>query len=160
MATFEELPLRYRIFVHTYPWRRIDPVPWTLPARSLSELTIAIVSTAGLVLPGQEPFDDSVKGGDSSYRVIPGGVEVGRLIDTHRSDAYDHSGIAADRNLGFPLDPLRALANEGLIGAVAPLHASFMGSITAPGRLVRDIAPAAVREIRAAGADAVVLVPV
>lgn len=160
MATFDELSLRHRIFVHTYRWRRNDPVPWTPFTKKLEEATVAIVSTAGLVLPDQKPFDGNVKGGDPSFRLIPADADVSTLVDTHRSDAYDHTAIAADRNLGFPLGPLRALVADGLIGGVAPQHLSFMGSITAPGRLIRDVAPDAVREIERSGADAVVLVPV
>ena len=35
---------------------------------------------------------------------------VAELEEHHRSDAFDHSGIAADRNLGLPLDRLHELA--------------------------------------------------
>ena len=68
--------------------------------------------------------------------------------------------MLADRNLAYPLDRLRALAAEGLVGAVAPRHLSFNGSITAPGRLVRDTVPQMADVLRADAVDAALLVPI
>ena len=99
-------------------------------------------------------------GGDVSYREIPAGVDVSTLVDTHRSESFDHSGIAADANLAFPLDRLRELARDGVIGSVAPRHFSFSGSITATGRLVRDTAPAIATRLVNDEVDVALLVPV
>ncbi len=82
------------------------------------------------------------------------------LIDTHRSESYDHAGVQSDPNLAFPLDRLRELAADGRIGAVAERHLSFMGSITAPGRLVNESAPAAAQHFLEDGVDVALLVPV
>ena len=160
MATTDELRAIDRIFVRAYPWRRIDPVPWAPLAKPLSACRVALVSSAGLVLPSQEPFDATVRGGDVSYREIPADCDVRALIDTHRSRSFDHSGVARDPNLAFPLDRLREIAAAGRIGAVAPRHLSFMGSITAPGRLVARTAPAAARLLDEDGVDVALLVPV
>ena len=67
MASLDELPFRYRAFLRAYPWRRVDPVPWAPLAKPLSECRLALVSSAGLVLPDQEPFDERIRGGDTSY---------------------------------------------------------------------------------------------
>jgi D-proline reductase (dithiol) PrdB len=87
-------------------------------------------------------------------------VEVARLVTSHRSRSFDRSGIQRDPNLAFPLDRLRELASRGEIGAPARRHFSFMGSITAPGRLIRETAPEVARKIREDGADWALLVPV
>jgi D-proline reductase (dithiol) PrdB len=155
-----ELPLSVRLFVKAYPWRRVDPVPWARLARPLAEARVALVSTAGLTLPSQEPFDNDVRGGDWSYREIPSDADVTTLVDSHRSSSYDHSGVHADPNLGFPLDRLRELADAGAIGAVNHRHFSLMGSITAPGRLTTRSAPAVADALAADGVDAVLLVPI
>lgn len=160
MADLAAVPLPIRMFLAAYRWRRIDPVPWTPLARPLSASRVALVSSAGLVLPGQEPFDGSVLGGDPSFRVIPGDADPAVLIDTHRSDAFDHTGLRRDQNLAFPLDRLRELAGAGRIGEVAPRHLSFMGSITAPARLIRDSAPAAAGLLVEDRVDVALLVPV
>jgi D-proline reductase (dithiol) PrdB len=160
MATIDELRATDRIFVRVYRWRRIDPVPWAPPAKPLAACRLALVSSAGLVLPSQAPFDDGVRGGDWSFRVIPADTDVRTLVDTHRSRSFDHSGVARDANLAFPLDRAHELAVAGRIGSVAPRHLSFMGSITAPGRLIRDTAPEAASLLAADGVDAALLVPV
>lgn len=160
MATVQELPLSARVFLAAYRWKRIDPVPCAPLQRPLSESKIAIVSTAGLVLPSQTPFDMNVKGGDWSSREIPSDVEVSSLIDAHRSESYDHAGVNADPNLGFPLDPLRDLEREGFIGSINHRHFSFMGSITAPSRLMQESAPPVADALAADGVDVVLLIPI
>ena len=160
MALIADLPFKYRAMMALYPWRRVQPVPCSPLNKPLAEARIAVVTTGGLVTADQVPFDNSVKGGDYSYRVIPGDVQVATLRETHRSDAFDHSGVAADRNLALPLDPVRALVARGEIGSLAPRHLSFMGSVTAPGRLIKQSAPEAAALLVADEVDLVLLVPV
>lgn len=160
MADPAELPLATRLFLRAYPWRRIDPVPFALPRKPLKEAKIALVSTAGLVLPHQPPFDDTIRGGDWSWREIPADSDVTTLLETHRSASFDHSGVRADPNLGLPLDRLHELAAEGAIGGVNHRHFSLMGSITAPARLTKESAPAVAAALEADGVDAVLLVPI
>jgi D-proline reductase (dithiol) PrdB len=160
MGDISEFSFVVRAFLKAYRWRRIDPIPWSPLRKPLAESIVAIVTTAGLVMPGQEPFDDRIKGGDSSFRVIPAATDVASLIDTHRSETFDHSGIREDPNLAFPLDRLRELERDARIGRVSKRHLSFMGSITAPGRLIRDSAPAAAELLVADSVDVALLVPV
>jgi D-proline reductase (dithiol) PrdB len=160
MATLSELSLPARAFIKTYPWRRIDPVPWTPLRRPLAESRLALVSSAGLVLPGQEPFATNLSGGDGSFREIPSDADVSRLIDTHKSKSFDHSGMHQDPNLAFPLDRARELVERGRVGLLNARHLSFMGSITAPGRLTRVHAPEAARRMVEDGVDVALLVPV
>lgn len=160
MPRINELPLWLRAVLLAYPWRRVDPVPGAPMRKPVSECRVALITTAGLVPSGEEPFDQEVRGGDVSYRVIGAGVDLITLEEHHRSSSFDHSGIAKDRNLALPLERLRELAKDRVIGEVAPRHLSFMGSITAPGRLVRETAPAAAAVLEDDGVDAVLLVPV
>jgi D-proline reductase (dithiol) PrdB len=66
----------------------------------------------------------------------------------------------SDPNLAFPVDRLRELAQSARIGSVNHRHISFMGSITAPGRLIKQTAPEAARLLAADGVDVALLVPV
>ena len=160
MGNLNEFSLPVRLFLKVYPWRRIDPVPWSPLKKPLAECRLALVSSAGFVLPGQPPFDDSIKGGDPSFRDIPSDADVSRLVDTHRSESYDHQGVRADPNLAFPIDRARELVQRRRIGAVNRRHLSFMGSITAPGRFVRDTVPPAAQLLKSDGVDVALLVPV
>ena len=160
MGEMSDFPLSIRLFLKAYRWRRIDPVPWTLLSKPLADCRLGLISSAGFVGPGDAPFDLSVRGGDPSYRVISGDIDVSRLREHHRSESFDHQGMAADPNLAFPIDRLRELVNRGRVGSLNVRHLSFMGSITSPGRFQRDVVPEAARLFEVDGVDAALLVPV
>lgn len=160
MATPSELSLGTRLFLRTYQWRRLDPTPWAPLKKPLRQATVAVVTTAGLTLPAQERFDDTARGGDWSWREIPADADVRTLVESHRSETFDHAGIQADPNLGLPLDRMHELVDEGDVGALHHRHFSFMGSITAPGRLVKRSAPEVATLLAEDGVDAVLLIPI
>ncbi len=160
MPRLDDLGFTLRTFLKAYRWRRLEPVSGVRLGRPLDRCRIALVSSAGLVAPGDPPFDEKVKGGDYGFRLISADADVQMLEEHHRSDSFDHGGIEADRNIALPLDRLRELAAAGEIGAVAPRHVSLMGSITAPGRLVKRTVPAVADLFAADGVDVALLVPV
>lgn len=160
MASFSDLSLKNRLFMATYRYRKLDPVPFARPRRLLPEARVAIVTTGAVYTPEQKPFDEELKGGDFSFREIPNGVDVSTLGIAHKSDAFDQTGFRADRNLGFPLDRLREMAARGEVGSLNGRHVSFMGSITAPGRLLTETAPAAAELLSGDGVDVALLTPV
>lgn len=160
MAQLSDLKLTYRIYMAAYRYRQFDWQPGTVLAKPLAESSIAIMTTAGLHRPDQLAFDETIKGGDWSYRELPTDVDLPSLLLAHRSDAFDHAGIERDKNLVLPLDRLRELLAEGVLGEPAPRHFSFMGSIPAPGRLVDWSAPEVAAKLHDDQVDAVLLTPV
>jgi D-proline reductase (dithiol) PrdB len=62
------------------------------------------------------------------YRVIPGDIKARDLVMTHISTNFDRTGFQRDWNVVFPLDRLKELAAEGIIGSSAAYHYSFMGA--------------------------------
>lgn len=97
-------------------------VPFTPFDKTLATATVTLVSATGVHLPDQEPFPPEDPG-DISYRVIDGGTETSSLRIAHHH--YDHSEADADPNIVFPLDTLRELVSEGVIGAVNDKHYSY-----------------------------------
>lgn len=97
-------------------------VPFTPYDKDLSSATVTLVCATGVFLADQEPFP-AEDPGDVSYRVIPREAETSdmRIVHAH----YDHSEADADPNIVFPLETLRELAAEGVIGAVNDKHYSF-----------------------------------
>jgi D-proline reductase (dithiol) PrdB len=160
MARLSDLKLKYRIYMQAYPYRHIDWRPGAQLLKPLAESKIAVVTSAAFYAADQKPFDPGVRGGDYSYREIPENVELETLRIGHKSDAFDHSGIEKDKNLALPLERLRELKWDGLIGEVAARHYSLMGSITAPSRLVNITAPEIAYKLREDGVGAVLLTPV
>jgi D-proline reductase (dithiol) PrdB len=97
--------------------------PWvTGPA--LSRRRVAVVSSAGLVVRGENAF----RGRDPDYRVIPADTKAADLLISHISINFDRTGFQEDWNVVFPLDRLNELAADGTIGSVAETHYSFMGA--------------------------------
>ncbi len=143
-----------------YPYRRVDWRPGAVLKIPSAQARIAVVTTAGFSLPDQPAFDASIRGGDCSYRVIPAGTDLASLRISHTSDAFDIAGITVDKNLALPLDRLRELVRDGVVGSRSPCHFSFMGSIPAPGRLIAKTAPEVARMLAEDAADAVLLTPV
>ncbi len=160
MGDLSEFPLKYRIFLKAYRWRRIDPVPWAPLKKSVAQSRLVLVSSAGIVTSEQKPFDNSIRGGDPSIREIPSDVDVSTLIETHRSDAFDHTGIRQDPNLAFPADRLRELSAAGIIGSLNHRYLSIMGSVTAPGRLIKKTIPQVVPKLVDDRVDIALLIPV
>ena len=97
-------------------------VPFTPFDKDLATATVAIVSATGAHLSDQDPFPPEDPG-DTSYRLIPGDAQSASLRIAHHH--YDHSEADADPNIVFPIDTLRALAEEGFIKAVNDVHYSY-----------------------------------
>ncbi len=99
----------------TRPWISGPPLP---------QRRVAIVSSAGLFQRSENPF----RGRDADYRVIPGDIEWPDLLISHISVNLDRTGLQEDWNVAFPLDRLKELAAQRVIGSVADTHYSFMGA--------------------------------
>lgn len=160
MVKIADMDPKLKRFMRDYPWRRLDTIAPAHRVKDLAECRVALVSSAGMVGPGQEPYDPEIKGGDWSWRLIPGDIDVRSLTEHHRSDSWSRGGIEADRNMGVPIDRLRELVDAGVIGEVAPRHISIMGSITATGRFTRKTVPEIVGVMTADEVDIALMVPV
>jgi D-proline reductase (dithiol) PrdB len=114
-------------------------IPWTPVRKDLAASRVALVSSGGLSLPGQEPFDLSAAVGDASYRVIPAHARLDELRVSHLD--YDPTGAGTDAGVMLPLAALESLRSQGKVGAVAPRHISFSGAIPDPSPLVSHSAP-------------------
>jgi D-proline reductase (dithiol) PrdB len=121
---------------------------------ALSQRRIAIVSSAGLVVRGEDPF----RGRDPDYRAIPADTTAQELLISHISINFDRTGFQEDWNVVFPLDRLNELAADGVIGSVAATHYAFMGA-TDPVQMEPHARELAGR-LKQAAVDAVILPPV
>lgn len=143
-----------RAHAATLPTPTFDRLAWAVPP-PLSSATVAIVTSAALHTPDQDRFG----AGDTGFRVIE--RDRRDLVLGHWSPNFDHSGIALDLNVVYPIDRLEELAARGTIGAVAPRHISFAGNQPDDVATIRlDSGPAAAALLRDDGVDVVVLTPV
>ncbi len=126
-------------------------------AKPLSDCRVALLSSGGVHLEDQPPFDLMPPDGDWGFREIPGDAAEADLRFSHSH--YDHSDADKDPNCMFPLTRLRELAEEGVIGAAAPLHIGMMGFVPAIEKVRDETGPEVARRLIEAGTDAVLMTP-
>jgi D-proline reductase (dithiol) PrdB len=93
--------------------------------KAVDEARVALVTTAGVHLREDEPFDTKSHHGDPSFRAIPPDASHPDLMvsDTH----FNSEGAENDINCLFPIERLRKLADRGQVGALATSYYGFMG---------------------------------
>jgi len=156
-AQIERDHVRSRVYA-AFDWHPFDRFsPYTPLRVPVSEARVAFVTTAGVHLPEQPPFDTAADAGDSSWRVIPTETPLAELVLSH--GGYDTRRASADPNVVLPLDHLRSFAAEGRIGALSPDTYSFMGYVADTDRLLRDEALAVAAFLLADRVDLVLLAP-
>lgn len=136
-----------------YRWAVNTEGPWTPLGKPLKECRVALVSSGGFYLKTQPPFVE----GDTSYRKIPRDAEMADLRIYHHG--YRDADADLDPNCVFPLERLRELEAAGVIGAFVDPALSFL-TIYSARKEIEERAPAIVAELKAARAEAVLLVPV
>jgi D-proline reductase (dithiol) PrdB len=77
---------------------------------------------------------------------------------SHVSVNFDRSGFQEDLNVVFPLERLRELKAEGVIGSISDFHYAFMGA--APIRALEPKARELAVLLKKDRVDAVLLTPV
>lgn len=144
--------------MHAHTVFTSNPEPaWTPFSTPLPEARVALLTTAGVHLRSQEPFDLDDEHGDWSYREIPGDVELADLQVTHSH--YDTTAANEDPNVVFPLRALRTLVERGEVGEVSPLHIGMMGFIPDGTPLVEETAPRVAQALEDADVDYCVMTP-
>ena len=153
MARLDQMPEPTRSHLAKLPCPSFENQPWVM-GQPLARRRVSLISTAGLHRRGDRPFE----GMTGDYRVIPGNIEARDLVMTHISTNFDRTGFQQDWNVVFPLDRLKELAAEGIIGSVAAYHYSFMGA-TDPAEMEPAARNLAVL-LKGDRVDAALLVPV
>jgi D-proline reductase (dithiol) PrdB len=171
-----------RLIQHAYQWQRrgyqgasqwtYDEAPFTPLARPLSQSRVALLSSGGHFVAGQDPRPFGVKAMTQQEAVariseflrlapslssIPMDTPQERLRVRH--GGYDIRGAEADHNVVLPLVPLRELEQEGLIGELFPQAYSFVGA-AAQRPLLQETGPQWLSLFQEQQIDAILLVPV
>jgi D-proline reductase (dithiol) PrdB len=120
---FRFLPPGLAAWIQTYiPEEEFNgPIPWTPLAKPLSRTTLALVTSAGISLKKDQPFDmDREKReptwGDPSFRAIPKETTEEEIDVNHLHINTDY--MRQDINVMLPLNRMADFENEGIIGEV------------------------------------------
>ncbi|MBI2080572.1 MAG: hypothetical protein HYT86_02425 [candidate division NC10 bacterium] len=159
VQAFKHLPWLGEAWARRYPFLRVAGIPWAPLRKPLAECRLALVTTAGVHLTNQPPFNMVEPEGDPTYRAFP--VDTTRELLTITHDYYDHTAAERDLNVVLPLERVRELVGEGIVGGLTATCYSLMGHID--GRHVATLAsrtaPEVAGRLMADGADVVLVAP-
>ncbi len=137
-------------------------IPWTPLAKPMSQTTLALVTSAGISLKTDPPFDMEREKreaiwGDRSYRAIPRetterDVEVNHL---HINTNY----IKRDINVILPLVRMAEFEQERIIGRLAPTAYSFYGFQWENTDFLKEAIEPISKTMKLEGAEAVLITP-
>jgi D-proline reductase (dithiol) PrdB len=144
-----------RAYAATLPVPEFATTAFTPLDKLVSEARVAIVTSAAL----HRPDDDRFRQADTGFRALDRADR--ELVMGHWSPNFDHTGFQLDLNVVYPIDRLDELADDGVIGDVAPRHFSFAGNQPDTVSEIRlDSGPACAAELTADAVDVVLLTPV
>jgi D-proline reductase (dithiol) PrdB len=137
-------------------------IPWKPLAKPLAQSRVALISSGGIALKDDKPFDQEGERrnpwwGDPSYRVIHSTASAPDIKVYHLH--VNSSFAEQDLNCLLPIERMQELATCGEIGSLAQSHYSFMGYILQPNQLLQESTPAIICHLQAEAVDIVILVP-
>ena len=143
-----------------YPWFTTEGEPFVKLSKSMADTRVGLVTTGGYFIEGeQEPMRGYPTFGDEvpEIRRIPMDVDPAKLGINH--PGYDHKYAKEDHNANLPLDRLRELTEEGMIGSVSNDSLVLMGLQPNVAPLIQQTIPEIVSAFQQDGVEAALLVP-
>ncbi len=147
-------------YENPYQWAGFDEVPFCLPKKPVSQMRVAVVTTAAPFQP-----DKGDQGPGAPYNAAAKFFEVYRLPAVPEPDLrISHIAIdrthttAADKNTYLPLAALQRAAADGLIGSAGDYVYGFPTNRSQRTHSEQDC-PALVTHLLNDAVDAVILVP-
>lgn len=134
-----------------------NSLPEAVLPKPLDQCKVALVSTAGVHLKSDEPFDVDNPAGDPSFRIVPADAAEQELTVTHLY--FDTKFAKADPSIVFPLHQLKDASVDGKIGGVSDIHIGLNGGILDTATAEKDFIPKVVELFHNEGIDAALLVP-
>ena len=153
MARIEDIPQPTRDAVVALASPELPGSPW-VAAKPLKGSRIAILTSAALHRRSEMPFP----AGTAEFRELPSSLAPAEMLMSHISINFDRTGFQRDINVAYPIDRLKELVAEGIIGSVATTNYSVMGS-TDP-TTMSETAETIAGRLKQDSVDAVLLCPV
>jgi D-proline reductase (dithiol) PrdB len=152
-------PSLFRKWINRSKFIEFSDSPWTPLDKDISKCRLALVTTGGVHLKLQKPFDMKDPAGDPTFREIPADARPADLTITH--NYYDHADADRDINVVFSIERVQELKQSNEIGDVNYRHFSFMGHIMHHHikTLMKETAPSVAAALKSDKVDIVILTP-
>ncbi len=161
---FRFLPPGLKAWVNTFiPEEEYQGyIPWTPLAKPLGQTTLALVTSAGISLKTDPPFDmerekKEAIWGDRSYRAIPRGTTEKDIEVNHLHINTNH--IKQDVNVILPLTRMAEFEQEKTIGRLAPTAYSFYGFQWQNTDFLKEAIEPISKRMKLEGVEAVLMTP-
>lgn len=123
--------------VTEYPLPKIDRVEPVSPVTDMAHTKIAIVTSGGIVPVGNPDHIESSSASKYGIYSIAGMERMSKDDFTSVHGGYDRQFVLEDPNLVVPLDALRELEKENVIGELADYFMTTTGTGTSTGNAKR-----------------------
>ena len=125
---------------------------------NLSRSKLLLISSAGgYAYANDIPFDAGNLLGDYSIRTFPISINFNDIRYSH--DHYDTTAVTEDAQVLLPLDQLKAMVEEKIIGEMCETVISFMGYQPDVNKVITEMIPSILGIVEKEKVDAVLLVP-
>lgn len=137
-------------------------IPWKPLNKPVSETTFTLMTSAGISLKSDHPFDVEREKrepawGDPSSRQIPASATEQDIAVNHLHINTEY--IKQDINVILPTKRFKEFENEGIIGRLAPNCYSYYGFQPNPNELLTRTMPKVADQMRTEKVEAVLLTP-
>jgi len=137
-------------------------IPWAPLKRPLKETTFSLMTSAGISMKSDPPFDvkrerGEPTWGDPTSRNIPKDASREDIDVNHLHIKTDY--IKEDMNVILPLKRFQEFEEEGVIGRLAPTCYSFYGFQLNPKELLEHTMPEVASRMQKEKVEAVLLTP-
>jgi len=137
-------------------------IPWTPMKKPINQTTIALVTSAGMSLKIDPPFDmerekKEAIWGDRSYRTIPRGTTEKDIEVNHLH--INTNWIKQDINVILPLARMAEFENERIIGRLANTAYSFYGFQWQSTDFLKEAIEPISKKMKLEGVEAVLMTP-
>ena len=137
-------------------------IPWTPLKKPISETTFTLMTSAGISMKTDAPFDVERERlepawGDPSSRQIPASADAADIDVNHLHINTDY--ILQDINVILPVKRFTEFEAQGTIGRLAANCYSYYGFQPDPSELLTKTMPAVADQMRSEDVEAVLLTP-
>ena len=140
-----------------YKWTVNESSPLTRLSKPLRECSVTLLTSGGVSLCSMPGFDPDAR---NDHRLDEVDDAVSSADFQIHDSYYDHTDADQDINCVFPIDRLREMQAEGVIGAIAPhFWSGFMGRIYNRSKLIEESIPAFVAKLREDAVDILATAP-
>lgn len=140
-----------------YEWTVNETAPLTRLNKPMGDCRVSMLTSGGIshcTMPGFNPD------ARNDHRLDEVDQETSSRDFQINDSYYNHDDADQDINCVFPIDRLREMAADGMIGSIAPrFWSGFMGRIYNRTKLIQESAPAFIEKLREDAVDILVTAP-